>query len=360
MENGNSHSFFCVFSVGLKKWGDAYTIQIRKGSVGMQIYEMIIYGGGNCELSGVLEQEMEKIYAVKNPQLRLYTKTYHLENSCLEMFRRLPFLKDKLISVKRGGVQEYHYYGKEGLRRHEMKMSESQDPAAMEGYIRNIVHSCKNKEIYLIIIGQSYEEGILIDYSTTAPSVLTYEDFFGILGRVGQDEDIYFHLILDIPLWKGVTLPFGLSQVHRVASVFVVERKEPLSIFSVSEWLGLCTYEGQHWVKVLHKHYDGYRINTHPIWWRLCKRKWEAYRDNPCHHTWQTFYEQYKYVVTYQGKKKLAYTINTQVQEELHPVELTVEELRKYMKELYNENLSNDEVSVWLEEMKNCISYYKM
>lgn len=330
----------------------------------MDTYHLMIYGGGNSEIAATLEEEMEHLYMLQNNYLKIYAKNYLLVNSCYAMYKRFSAIKEQGRNVKSGGVYEYTYLGLEdSIKRQELSMGECSNPVEFEKFLLEGIKRLEAKEIILILIGQSYGNGIFIDFFNHQPTQLTYEDLFSILKRVGQEKEVYFHMILDITSWHGITLPYELSQIPCIASVFIWERSHTLQVFPITTWIQKAIYKGEHWMKVLYKTFHGYHIHTHPVWWKVCKLKWEEYIENPCAVTWKSFYEQYKYIVSYHGENAngltspLQLTYDTDIMQDgvLHTMQLI-----QYFKGCYGEIISSQEVNQWLDEMKKCITYYKL
>lgn len=324
--------------------------------------EVIIYGGGNCEIAGKLTQEMAYVHQIKSKHLKVYAKTYLLEKSCIGLFKRLSpcFLNVPLVG--QGGIEEYTYKGdEEGIKKKELVLGESSDPVKMENYLKKVLKDCEEKEIYFVVIGQSCEQGLLIDFVGEEPSILTYEDFYTILKRVSKTRKVYFHLILDIPIWDAIELPYQIAQITSVSSLFIFERTHPLEIFPVAQWLEQTKGTNQHPLKLLQHQYKGYTIITHSLWWAFCKKQWLAYKEDPCHKTWQAFYSYYQYLVRHNGKKSSGYIKTFRKEtDNLGQDILTPEKLKDYIQGIYGEKVDEECIKEIIKDMKKCVSYYKL
>lgn len=330
----------------------------------MEKYQMMIYGAGNSEIAERLEEELNQVYSIRNAQLRIYAKSYIFANSCFAMYKRFKSLKEEMQGVKSSGVYEYTYEGGEaGIKTQQLYMQECANPAAFENFLLEGIEKMPEKEIILILIGQSYGRGLFLDCYTAVPMQLTYDDFFGILRRVGQESGVYFHLILDISSWHRVMLPYELAQIPCITSLFIWQKTKKVEVFPIKRWIETSICRGEHWLKVLYKEFAGYRVIMHAMWWQLCQKKWQVYRENPCALTWKSFYESYKDLLSYGGTQSIKGSVSIQeseMEQQENAEELTYEAWKDYFLKLYEEHVEEEDLGAWLEEMKNCISYYKL
>lgn len=337
---------------------------MQKGGEPMDNYQLMIYGAGNSEIAERLEAEMDAVYHIRNPQLRIYARTYILANSCLAMYKRFDGIKDAIGDVKSSGTYEYTYEGGDsGIKTQQLHIDECSSPVTFEYFLETGIENMEGKEIILVLIGRSYGNGLFLDCCTTPGTQLTYEDFFAILKRVGNQRGVYFHLILDVGLWHSMILPYELSQIPSVASLFIWDSNQGLETFPIRKWIETSIYKGENWIKVLYREFAGYKIHTHSVWWKLCKMKWEAYRKNPYTATWRQFYEQYKDLIFYTGEDSKAITKPLHQHYELDYVSdetLCTNKWANYLSALYDEQINITDMDGWLKEMKNCIAYYKL
>lgn len=330
----------------------------------MAAYHLLVYGGGNCEIAAAVQQQMEKLYKLRNQYLKIYAKSYILANSCLAMYRRFDSIKNQVETTKSGGVFEYFYDGQEsGVERHELKMGQSSDPANFERFLEEGLELINEKEVTLILMGQSYGDGLFVDFFDMPPSYLSYEDFYNIIYRVGKRKETYFHIIFDLSSWHGVYLPYYLSQIPYVSTMFFWHRKSEFDLFPISKWIKRSLCVGEHWYKVLYEEFEGCALDTHAIGWQFCRQQWELYIKDPCATNWKKFYDQYKYLVIPEDRVKIFKQKNISFTQEVHQLDhcqMEYEDVITYFKSNYTELFEQEELVTWLNEMKNCASYYKL
>lgn len=317
---------------------------------------LLIYGGGNCELAASLKKELLKLANIDD--ISVFARGYIFGNSCLAMYKRFKSIRDEIGAVDSGGVYEYLCIEDEKLTIVEMQMRDASNHEEFEGFLEKGMSSIAQMNIVLIVIGQSSMEGILLDFFGERPSIMSYTQMLHSITQVAKKHKKRIQLVLDIPHWHPVKLPYIISRYERIDSLFIYERSEKIDILPITKYIKALKYNNN---RGENKILNGYKIDNHPILWDVCKWKWKRYVDEPCSGHWKEFYNVYKGLVTYTGNKYNYYHhIGKNIEFTEEVTYLSDEDLIKYFRDYEKEELDDESVKIWFQEMKSCIDYYKL
>lgn len=359
-KSGTNHSFFLSY---LRMLVHIIIKMIRIGVRAMAECNILVYGSGNCEIAALLEEEMTRLIQLECLELKIFVRNYILENSCLAMYKRFSPLKEKLGQVKKGGLHEYFYDGENKVERQEMELKSSAHKERFEECLQIGIKRMDAEQVLLVLIGQSSESGLFWDFAEDGPSKLTYEELWQVLYRLGKRNHIQFDLVMDIPIWHGIEVPYMLVKHPYVKSLFIYERHNPLMILPIASWIMRAKIEKKSYLEVLYKNFSGYHIIMEQPIWQLCKMNWKAYWQQPGHPTWKQFYESYKKAVVYSAPKAIDHKVKIYFKEELMPTQnnaISEKELQSYLVQMYHTTFDEKNIKLWLKEFKACVDYYKM
>lgn len=322
----------------------------------MSQYGVLVYGGGNCEIAASLQEQLQILGEIEENDI--FARGYLFGNSCLAMYKRFHKLKEEIDSVKAGGVYEYLKTDIEKIETMELQMRQSCIQKEFEEFLYTGLQKIQTTELVLILIGQSNDKGMFIDLCGEVPMYMPYQQMLHSISKIGKEKKKRIHLILDIPQWHAVKVPYMISKCNYIQDVFIYERKKVLDIFPIRQYIeSLRKGEDIHKVEGI----EGYWIDPHPVWWNLCRWKWEEYLEEPSYKLWKNFYREYKKIVRYNGNKYSYYkTISKRIEMITVEMKLSKEQLKEYFRECGMEDLSHEEINSWLKEMKSCIDYYKL
>ncbi|MEG1636802.1 MAG: hypothetical protein RR324_04745 [Cellulosilyticaceae bacterium] len=316
---------------------------------------VLIYGGGNCGIASSLQQELEKIGKEDGG---IFARGYIFGSSCLAMYKRFEEIKDRIDTVKAEGVWEYLRTDTQQVKTMEMQMRDSSNREEIEDFLSKGFDRLEDTQITLVLIGQSNEKGMFLDFLNPKPTYMPYSQMLHSISKMCKSKNKRVRLILDMPKWHAVKLPFLISRYKYIDEVFIYEREDELSIIPISKYIKNLN---EIWQEKENSEIKGYMIDVHPIWWNFCKWKWEEYLDEPCRANWKVFYSIYKNLVSYNGSQYGYYKTINKNQEILGADQyLSQNQLKAYFKEFCKEELDDKAIEEWLQEMKSCVDYYKL
>lgn len=324
---------------------------------------LLVYGSGNCEIAALLEAEMARLVQVECPELKIFARGYILENSCLAMYKRFSPLKEKIGQVKKGGLYEYFYDRDNKIERQEMVLENSAHKEVFEECLQIGIKRMRAEKILLVLIGQSSASGLFLDFVGDSPAKLTYEELAQVLYKLGKRNHIKFDVVIDIPIWHGVEVPYMLVKHPYIKSVFMYERRNPFMILPITNWLMHTRVKGKNYLEVLYKYFPGYGIVMDSDVWRVCKANWQDYWMCPNHTTWRLFYESYKRAVIYSAPKDVEHKVKIYFRQETIPQQnnyISEKEVQNYLIEMYHTTFDDKNIELWLKEFKTCVDYYKL
>ncbi|MDF2614771.1 MAG: hypothetical protein K0S71_2557 [Clostridia bacterium] len=324
----------------------------------MSSHSILIYGAGNCEIAGALDFELNQITQISRPNIKIFARGYLFNNSCIAMYRRFKDLKTKIREIGQGGVHEYFYNGEETIKTCELKMQAATEET-FEDFLKTGIQKIKDSEIILILIGQGNLQGMFLDFSQNPPTYMPYETIFSIIEKCSKEKVKKLSLIIDVSNWHGIYMPLCIAEYSFIDAVFVYDRESYLNIFPIYRWTEQ-TFRGQsHWLEETYLSHQGCKIDTHPVWWRLCKNKWDEYAAFPSAKSWIEFNSIYKKLVIYKGVSKRAYNQVLRNKQADGCNQLAIKDIQEYFNAEYLSNVYEDEVEKWLSELKICTDYYK-
>lgn len=321
----------------------------------MNQYGVLVYGAGNCEIAASLQEQLQILGEVEEDNI--FARGYLFGNSCLAMYKRFHKLKEEIDSVKAGGVYEYLRTDTEKVETMELQMRQACIQEEFESFLHTGLEKIRTSEIVLILIGQSNEEGMFIDLCGEAPMYMPYQQVLQSISEIAGEKGRSIRLILDIPQWHAIKMPYLISRYHQIKEVFVYERKQTIDILPLRAYIeNLRQGKNEHCIEE-----KGYWIDTHSLWWDLCKWKWERYLEVPSTKKWKEFYGAYRKLVRYNGNKHRYYqTLGSRIEFITTEVKLSKQQLKEYFRACGMENVAYEEIHSWLKEMKSCIDYYKL
>ena len=328
----------------------------------MTACNLLVYGSGNCELAAVIEAEVSKLLQVESEEVKIFARGYILENSCLALYKRFTPLKEQLGQVKKGGLHEYFYNGSEKVERQELRMESSAHQETFEECIQIGIKRMSEQVITLILIGESNETGLFFDFTGSNPSKLTYTTLGNILYKLGNRNHVMFDVIMDIPIWHGIEVPYILAKNPYIKSLFMYERQKPLEIFPIVTWVQRVYLEQQDYLEVLYKYFPGYHVTLDQEKWKACLENWKCYWHDPNEYMWRRFYENYKAVVSYTNIDRPVQYAKLYFTQEHMPEQkesISEEELQDYFIEMYHRPFDKNNIKLWLMDFKTCVDYYK-
>lgn len=332
------------------------------GVEAMTACNLLVYGSGNCELAAVIEAEVSKLLQVESEEVKIFARGYILENSCLALYKRFTPLKEHLGQVKKGGLHEYFYNGLEKIERQELRMESSAQQENFEECVQMGIERMDERVITLVLIGESNETGLFLDFTEKHPCKLTYHALESTLYKLGKRNHIVFDVIMDIPIWHGIEVPYRLVQNPYIKSLFMYERQKPLEIFPIATWIQRTSLQEKDYLEVLYKDFPGYYVSFDQEKWRVCLESWKNYWYNPDADTWRGFYESYKGVVRPTKHEQLgAYNrLSFSNKPRLEENEIMSEkEIQRYFIEMYHIVFEQNHIRHWLTDFKTCVDYYK-
>lgn len=324
---------------------------------------LLVYGSGNCELAALLEAELSRMMQIESPELKIFARGYILENSCLAMYKRFAPLKEQLGQVKKGGLYEYFYDGTEKIERQELMLESSAHKDIFEECLQIGIKRMKAEAITLVLIGQSNESGLFWDFAQQQPCKLTYNELDEVLYRLGKRNHIHFDVIMDIPIWHGVEIPYTLVRNPYIKSLFMYERQRVVDIFPVTYWIHRTCLEQKPYLEILYKYFSGYYVRMDQELWHVCMNNWKAYWHVPNHMTWKQFYQSYKDVVIYTNPEHKEHEVKIYFKQQYIPEQtedISEEELQNYLVEMYYTTFDDKNIKLWLTDFKTCVDYYKL
>lgn len=324
----------------------------------MGSYSLLIYGAGNCEIAGALDQELKKITLIDKPNLKIFARGHIFDASCVEMYRRFEDIKENLKQSSHGGIHEYFYNGKETVTTYELKMKAASE-SSFERFLAIGSEKFDQEEVILILIGQGNLTGMFLDFSQIPPSYISYDKVFELVSKYFKGKVKRLSIMMDISKWHNVYMPLVISKHNFIDTTFVYERPEYLSIFPISTWINKVFDESSHWSELTYTYFNGYRIDSHPIWWNSCKEKWEEYVKFPSGKTWSDFYHIYEKILIYNGAPQALYN-NIDKSRVDYKGQITLKDLQNYFNNEYLTEINEEEVEKWLNELKICTDYYKL
>ncbi len=324
----------------------------------MSSHSILIYGAANCEIAGALDFELNRITQINQPDVKIFARGYLFNNSCMSMYRRFKGLKDNVQEVTQGGMHEYFYNGAETIKTCELKMSTSSEKA-LEDFLNEGVQRLMDDEIILILIGQGNLDGMFMDFLQNPAFYMPYENIFKIINQCFKGKIKKLHLIIDVSNWHNVYMPLCLTRAHFIDTIFIYERSRPLSIFPICNWIEGVFDRECHWALLTYMNWGGYKVDSHPLWWGLCKNKWDEYVQFPSARSFEAFYTVYKKVVLHKGIHKNIYSKELRKRGIAHCTYMTAKEIKDYFDTEYFSSRYGDEVDKWLNELKICTDYYK-
>ena len=142
---------------------------------------ILMYGGGNCEIGGQLGEAFEKIdYIADGKNVRVFGRAHVFNKSCLNIYGRFEEIK-KYIGLGnnsgQGGIYEYFYNGNQTIKMCEMKIQPVTNES-FEAFLAMGNERLESEEIVLILMGQGNLKGMFMDFALEAPGVLGYEHTF--------------------------------------------------------------------------------------------------------------------------------------------------------------------------------------
>lgn len=322
----------------------------------MSKHGVLIYGGGNCGIAASLQQELEGLG--QEEDIDIFARGYIFGSSCLAMHKRFKEIKGEIDTVKAAGVWEYLRTKTQQVKTMEMQMRESSDRKELEDFLSKGFDILEGTHMTLILIGQSNNQGMFLDFLNQRPTYMPYSQMLHSISKVCRSKKKRVNLILDIPKWHAVALPFLISRYKYIDEAFICEREDELSVIPVNKY----TKKFKNGRKIEEdKEMKGYTIDTHPMWWDFCKWKWERYLERPSRENWKEFYSVYKNLVFYNGNRYGHYqTINKNLEVLGATKYLSQNQLKAYFREFCKEELDDRAIEEWLQEMKSCIDYYKL
>jgi len=324
----------------------------------MSDHSILIYGAGNCEIAGGLDFELNQITQVNNPNIKIFARGYLFNNSCLAMYRRFKDLKANIKEIGQGGVHEYFYNGITTIKTYELKM-QATSQENFEDFLKTGIQKLQDEEVILILIGQGNLQGMFLDFSQSPPKYMSYEVIFQIIEKCMKEKIKKLSLIIDVSSWHNIYMPACIARHSAIDAVFVYEREGYLNIFPVKKWIEQTLKNNCHWLEATCLEYSGSKIDPHPVWWSLCKNKWEEYEEFPSAKSWIAFNSIYKKIVIYKGISKRPYSQVVRNKCISGSNQLAIKDIQEYFNVEYLSNVYEDEVEKWLNELKTCTDYYK-
>ncbi|WP_070000461.1 hypothetical protein [Cellulosilyticum sp. I15G10I2] len=321
-------------------------------------HSILIYGAGNCEIAGALEYELNQITQINKPNIKIFARGYFFNNSCIAMYRRFKQIKEYVKEISRGGVHEYFYNGDETIKTCELKVNSTSE-ITFEKFLKDGIEKLQADEVILILIGQGNYGGMFMDFSKSPPIYIPYEKVFSIIEHCVKGKVKRLSIILDVSQWHNIYMPLYIAQYSFIDTVFVYERDAYLSIFPVYKWIDKALEGQEHWIASTTALFNGYHIDSHPIWWELCSHKWEEYVRFPSGKSFEAFYSIYKKVVIHKGNSMRIYSKELRDQGIAYHNQLSLKDTKAYFSREYLCDIEQNDVEKWLNALKICADYYK-
>lgn len=274
------------------------------------------------------------------------------------MYRRFKDLRERIKEINQGGVHEYFYNGIDTIKTCELRI-QAASLETFEDFLNVGCEKLSSDEVILILIGQGNRQGILLDFSQNPPMYMPYEQAFAIINKCLKGRIKKLSVVMDVSNWHNVYMPLYLSDQNFIETIFVYERESALSIFPVKKWIENVFEEKCHWGEATYKYYSGYHIDPHPVWWSLCKSKWEEYVKFPSIKSWSEFHNIYQKLVRCKEDSNRVYSKSLRKKRGTYYNQLAVREIQDYFNEEYLSEVYAEEVEKWLNELKICTDYYK-
>ena len=329
----------------------------------MSGHGLLIYGAGNCEIAGALENELDKITELDQSNLMVFARGYLFNSSCMAMYRRFKDIKEKMKEISpisQGGIHEYYYNGMDAVKTCELKI-QSASKETFEDFLNTGFEKLGCEEVILILLGQGNRQGMFLDFSQSPPTYMPYEEVFETLSACIDDKVKRLSLIVDVSSWHNIDMPLALSKHSIIDSLFVYERDSFLNIFPVCRWAKeVFKTEECHWTKTTCQKYKGYFVDPHPVWWEWCKEKWEEYSKYPSAKSWVEFNRLFQKVVIYKGFANSSVEhLSLTKKKAVRRNQLAVKDIKEYFNEEYLSEIYEEDVERWLSELKICTDFYK-
>ncbi|MDF2877062.1 MAG: hypothetical protein K0S30_158 [Clostridia bacterium] len=324
----------------------------------MNSRSILIYGGGNCEIASVLDEELNHITHLSRAGMKVFARGHFFNNSCIAMYRRFKELKEDIGESGQGGVHDYFYDNGQVVKTCELKMKAASSET-FEEFLKVASLKIAGDEVILILIGQGDLSGLFWDFSETPPTCISYKRLVQILMDAFEGKVKKLSLIIDVSNWHNVYLPLCLSQCHLIESVFIYERKKPLEIFPIARWIDCAFDEEYHWTLATYLYFGGYKVDLHPVWWHLCEKRWRDYTSFPSVRSFEEFYTIYKKIVMYYGTSNRIYSKILREKAVFDKQYVTTKDIQVYFEQEYLCKVSEEEIEKWLNELKICTDYYK-
>lgn len=324
----------------------------------MSNQNILIYGAGNCEIAGALDFELNQITRINNPNIKIFARGYLFNNSCMAMYRRFKDLKESIKEISQGGVHEYFYNGIDTIKTCELNMQAASEET-FEVFLKEGLQKFENEEVILMLIGQGNMQGMFLDFSQSPPTYMPYEHVFTVINKCLRKKVKKLSVIIDVSNWHNIYMPLCIAKQSFIDTIFIYEREDCLSIFPICKWIENVFEENCHWAEVTYQNHSGYNIDSHPVWWSLCKNKWDDYVNFPSAQSWRAFNSVYQKLVIYKGFSKRVYDRGLRKQRLTYHNQLAIKDIQEYFNAEYLSEIYEEEVEKWLNELKICTDYYK-
>lgn len=320
---------------------------------------ILMYGGGNCEIGGQLGEAFEKIdHIADGKNVRVFGRAHVFNKSCLNIYGRFEEIK-KYIGLGnnsgQGGIYEYFYNGNQTIKMCEMKIQPVTNES-FEAFLAMGNERLESEEIVLILMGQGNLKGMFMDFALEAPGVLGYEKIFKCIGEVLYPRVPRIHLVIDMACWHYMQLPLLLLRYPFFKSVFIYKRPQTYDLFPIEIFIQGLESLGVYG-SLRQKEISGY-------WIDLSSRKafeqvymlWRAYKKKKI---------EVSILVQYYAQIVMAIhtgNIGERAFKELSQLDgrEVFNEVEDYFRLEYGIIVDEQNLNEWLESLKICTDYHKL
>ncbi len=325
----------------------------------MENYNILIYGGGNCELGGQMGACFEEIEHMGECQnVKVFGRAHVFNQTCLNMYGRFDEIKKYIDlggSSGQGGIYEYFYDGSQTIKTCEMKIQ----PITKESFEDFLVMGKERlgkEELILVLMGQGTPKGMFMDFALEEPSVLGYEEIFKCIEEVLYPEVSQIHLVIDVANWHYIQLLQVLSRYQFFKSIYIYKRPEVQSFFPIGKFIQYVEHFGLYYA-LKQKELSGYWVNLSDagafegmkLIWQKCKKQ------RSISHKLQEVYRQFVEEIHSEVIGQTAFQRLLEIEENN-----VFNEIQDYFSLQYDIIVDEKNLNEWLESLKICTDYHKL
>lgn len=320
---------------------------------------ILMYGGGNCEIGGQLGEAFETIdHIASGKNVKVFGRAHVFNKSCLNIYGRFEEIKQYIDlgnNSGQGGIYEYFYNGNQTIKMCEMKIQPVTDES-FEEFLTMGKERLGSGEVVLILMGQGNLKGMFMDFALEEPNVLEYEKIFKYIRDVLYPNFSRIHLVIDMACWHYIRLPLLLLKYPFFKSVFIYKRPQAYKLFPIATFIqGLEQLEV--YGSLRQKEISGY-------WIDLSSQKafekvymlWQAYKKQKIDVSMLVKYYT-QVVIAIHGS-----CIGEKAFEKLSQIDGKegFNEVEDYFRLEYGIIVDEQNLNEWLESLKICTDYHKL